>query len=216
MDIIDENKYREFKNILSGCKTITDARYFGDLYIKRNPESKRMVISLLNGKKYGNKKDIKTFQKLLEKCVEMTSYEIIEMIQENYNLKDKDDDIQIRTLMRVAKYKKGHANSKIKKAKNGEITKNCPYCNHTYSGTAETTHVICGYNDNHSGYDWNGCQRDWCFSCGKKLCKSWDENKLWLECNRIHNNICCHQHAEKSGSNYESEYCKCSNKYVHR
>ena len=35
----NKNKYNEFDNILSGCKTIVDAYYFGDIYKNTSKKS---------------------------------------------------------------------------------------------------------------------------------------------------------------------------------
>ena len=51
----------------------------------------------------------------------------------------------------------------------------CPHCMHVNIINERTTYSICGYNDIMIGYDWEGCGRDWCVTCGKKLCKKWLE-----------------------------------------
>ena len=45
----------------------------------------------------------------------------------------------------------------------------------------DTDYAICGYNEEtNEGYDWNGCGCDWCFKCGKILCKKWQANDLFI------------------------------------
>lgn len=226
MDIIDINKYNEFKHILSGCKNIKDAKYFGNLYITNNPETKKLIIGLLNGKKYYECKDFKTMQKLIMKCDKCEYYdEVCDIIKEYFpDKEDKDENynIQYKTLMRIANSKKQYVaredqnNSLLKKNKTNMIKKLCPHCSQEYFGTNETTHVICGYQNVRRGYDFSGCQKDWCFVCEKMLCKSWHDNKLFLEPNRIHDNECCKKHAFENKKSYMNDYCQCNNKYVIR
>jgi hypothetical protein len=223
MDIIDENKYNEFKNILFGCRNLNDATYFADLYIKKNPETKKLVMSLLKGKKYYSScKDFCLMQKIMEKCNECVYQKDVMDIIEGY-FSEKENSVQYRTLMRIAKSKKilgeTESQNKItfhKKGKIVTITKPCPHCSRSYIGGIDTMHVICGYNDSNRGYDWEGCQKDWCFSCGKMLSKSWEENKLFVEPNRIHNPDCCKKHAHDNKRSYTTEYCQCEHKYVMR
>ena len=72
-----------------------------------------------------------------------------------------------------------------------------------------TAYVICGYPDANRGYDWKGCCSDWCFSCGKMLCKTWDRDDLNVESNRFHDDECCKIHAKKNGHSYPKDYCNC-------
>jgi len=137
-----------------------------------------------------------------------------------YLLKRTDDKAQINTLHRIrTKFNAilpigsefDSSNSGIKK-----ICKVCPHCkivrNYAYE---DTNYVICGYG-NKNGYDWIGCRKDWCFQCGKKLCKSWYLNKLFNTFNRYHNGICCKRYARKNSESYKNDYCHCINNHVNR
>lgn len=237
MNIIDNDKYNEIRNILLGCKNINDAKYLTGLYLKKNPESKKLVYSLLFGKIYVDCNDLKLFSEIMKKIDECEYQDsCVKLINEFYPFKN-NNNIQLKTLVRILNNKKKEIEKKpenynlihgfptspqiffqnnyAKKTKQNENTKYCPHCSEKYIGTETTTHVICGYNDSHQGYNWTGCQKDWCFSCGKKLCKSWNENKLYLEPNRIHNSECCKQYATNICEQYNN-YCQCSNKYVNR
>lgn len=251
MNIIDENKYDEIKNILMGCKNINDAEYFADLYIKRNQEAKKLVISLLNGKKYfSNNKDFRSMQKIMEKCNEcQTQNEAMDVIREYFPNKD-NNNIQYKTLIRIAKSKReiydkekelhpkqqqtlfsdypkqhnlfgGYKSLYVHRDRmphSGSIVKYCPHqgCGKPYQGTNETKYVICGYDNDIRGYDWIGCQRDWCFLCGKILCKMWVTHQLDVDCNRIHDSECCKKHSIDNKKSYLTDYCQCENKYVRR
>ena len=89
------------------------------------------------------------------------------------------------------------------------LSKNCPHCSNNCKGSIDTTYIICDYDDPLVGFKWNGCGKDWCFFCGKKLCKQWNEDKLYNDENRIHNKECCKKMAKKNGENYEEQYCQC-------
>lgn len=218
MDIVDENKYNEFKNILNGCQSIGDAKYLAELYLKKNPESKKLVYALLNGKIYSNRYDHKIYRNIMGKVSNCEYQEdCIQLINELYPNKN-EADVQVMTLMRIVNAKKKMLESEkfIRRTKQNETIKYCPHCSEKYIGILTITHVICGYKDLQHGFDWIGCQKDWCFVCNKKLCKSWNEDKLFLEPNRIHNSECCKQYASKNNESYLSNYCQCHNKYVDR
>lgn len=243
MDIIDENKYNEIKNILLGCRNISDAKYFIKLYLKHNPESKKLADNLISGKFYDECNNLTIFNAIIEQINESNNYDFcMKLIEDNYN-NNNNNNIQIKTLMKIINNKvdlqkkniNEHKNKKfsfnstlnipqlnqicqtktIKKQKSNEIVKKCPHCSYSYTGNENTLYVICGYNDNRQGYDWEGCTKDWCFVCGKKLCKLWDKDKLWLEPNRIHNSYCCKSQALENYELYDN-YCQCNHKYVNR
>jgi len=88
------------------------------------------------------------------------------------------------------------------------VWKQCPHCTRRYFRDNNTTYIICGYADSSSGYDWKGCSKDWCFKCGKKLCKNWNIDHLYDKKNRYHNNKCCKSHAIKHNNKYPEDYCQ--------
>lgn len=95
-----------------------------------------------------------------------------------------------------------------------KIDRCCPHCNNKYTDYEDVTYTICGYSNR--GYDWKGCGCDWCFSCGKKLCKRWDNNELYNKLNRFHDRRCCKLHALTTESVYPDDYCQCNSFYVKR
>ena len=60
----------------------------------------------------------------------------------------------------------------------------------------------------------NGCGKDWCFRCGKKLCKSWFVDDLFNPENCFHTIKCCMLDAELKEENYYKTYCRCSTIHV--
>lgn len=235
MDIIDENKYYEIKSILSGCRNITDAKYLIKLYLKNNSESKKLAYSLLYGKIYDDSNNFNTFFELMNNINDSDNYEYCTKIINDFYPNKNCNSLQIKTLTKILNKKNIIKNNETntyqtdglnnflnltnnknnKKTKHNDIVKNCPHCSKQYIGYDGLTHVICGYHNQHYGYDWKGCMKDWCFTCGKKLCKSWNENKLYLEINRIHDSECCKKYASNNCELYEN-YCQCNNKYVKR
>lgn len=94
-----------------------------------------------------------------------------------------------------------------------KVTKKCPHCHKNITEPEDTSYLICGYESN--GYQ-HGCRNDWCFQCGKKLCKNWHGHQLFNKANRIHDSTCCKHHALKYKNNYYDDYCMCDNEYVKR
>lgn len=96
------------------------------------------------------------------------------------------------------------------------VTKNCPHCSKECTLPTGTEYTICGYTNSKTGYDLVGCGKDWCFECGKMLCKKWDIHQLFLDTNKHHDSECCKQHARDNNRIYEIDYCQCNNKNVTR
>lgn len=216
-----EDKYEEIKNILYGCNNINNAKFLINIYVGNNPETKKLTNSLLNGKIYHEQYSYYEFSEIMKK-ISTCEYKdnCINIISELYPFKNINE-LQLKTLMAIINKKSFH-NKKhivtIKKNINDDFfsnSKKCPHCTEEYSGNNSSSYVICGYKDVHNGYNWSGCQKDWCYKCSKKLCKSWNEDKLYLEPNRIHNSECCKKYALANNENYNN-YCMCSNKYVNR
>jgi len=214
---IDKNKYDEFKHILSGCRTILDAYYFGFLYNKHNVEMKGLVGSMINGKRYEQVIDLKTMSSTLETLNNCVYREDAEEIIET---KKTLDTTQLRTLMRMAKNKQSRPINRPRIDPPAEkkilVTKNCPHCLRECKTDVNVEYTICGYSDQHVGYDLQGCTKDWCFKCGKMLCFSWGQDELFLPMNRYHDDECCKLHAKENFKQYLEEYCHCSNNNVCR
>jgi len=222
MDILDKNKYVEFSHILSGCRTITDAYYFAEIFLKSNPEMGTLVYSMVNGKRYDHIIDFKSIKTSLETINEQKYKETANEHVENY-LQKTSDNIQKKTFNRVTKDKpnvpQDYMKQKINISDNIQqlcVTKNCPHCNSPSTCSIDTKYIICGYSNSMTGYDWKGCGKDWCFECGKMLCKSWDANKLLLQMNRFHDCECCSRHSFMNNKDYMQNYCQCLNKNVNR
>jgi len=209
--IIDQDKYHEFRYILSGCRTIYDAIYFAELYSNQYSETKELVTNIVHGKRYEKILSFKNIKMLIEKINELKYREDAEEIIK-YNTSDNSDQIQLTTLMRLARNKP----SRPAPVKTNQIEKRCPHCSRVNLYDPEKTYIICGYVDDRIGYDWNGCGKDWCFKCNKMLCKVWDKNSLFILSNRYHNSECCKRHAKETNRNYLEEYCQCNNINVNR
>lgn len=221
MSIVDENKYRELKNILGGCRTRRDISYFSELYRKKNPEMKTLIHCFIGEKAYINCKDFVTMMQLLERCCSSEYTEdVYKIINDNFTGQDNENNIQYKTCVRIAKNKKKKElpviDVGIVEVYQPLCSKKCPHCGQVFYGNSDTNYVVCGYNNISRGYDWTGCQNDWCFICGKMLCKSWEKNKLYVEPNRIHDSYCCQKHAQLNNRSYLDDYCQCQYKFVIR
>jgi len=223
MDIIDKNKYYEFSQILSGCRTILDGYHFAEKYSKINPESKTLVFSMINGKKYENILDLKTMRSLLEMLDNIKYKDEADEIIKRY-LEKTNDATQLKTLNRISKSKILRPINEPKKESIivypdvdlGLINKQCPHCKEECSAHVDTSYVICGYTNTKTGYNLVGCGKDWCFKCGKILCKKWDTHQLFLGINKYHDGECCKYHAKHNNKIYPDDYCMCDNINVQR
>lgn len=209
MNEINEEKYKDFSYILSGCRTIIDAYFFADKYINKNPEMKQIILSMINGKRYDSILDFNKIKFMIE---QITKHKYSDDINEILNQCDIElnipkiyDTIQTKTFTRIM-------NSKIQKTNHIEpatLLKNCPHCNHNYIGNINSTYVVCGYSNSRTGFDYEGCGKDWCFACGKMLCKNWGENQLYNKNNRTHDEYCCKTHSIEHNNSYPNDYCMC-------
>lgn len=223
MNIIDEKKCAEFKHILSGCRTVLDAYYFAELYINKNPEMKSIVHSMVNGKRYDTVLDFKTLKSTLELINECQYREDADDISDT-NAKKTCDIVQIRSFTRISRNKPNRPINLDKKVQSITkidkpielVMKHCPHCNHKCTTNFDASYVICGNIDPKGGFDWKGCNKDWCFTCGKMLCKNWYNHDLFVEMNRFHDSECCKIHAKENDKTFPDDYCMCSNIHVKR
>lgn len=202
--------YKQLKAIFDGCDTIVDAIQFGNMYIKKYPNMESMIVSYMNGRSYRDTVDIKTKQASLNDVHHCsTRDDALALISK---LSDKTlDDVYKKTLERIA-YRKNYKKLEAKRIDTTpNVSKKCPHCGHVLNMTENTQYVICGYHNPNVGYDWNGCGRDWCFQCEKKLCKRWEVDALHLRINRHHDGDCCEKHAQDNGNKYPDDYCQCNN-----
>jgi hypothetical protein len=96
--------YIRYKNVLSGCRTIYDALYFAQYFIKLNPECKNLINGMIHGKQYEKISDLRTIAHILSTLNELKSRnEIDEYI--NTNIKDNFDYAQINSFIRLGRTK---------------------------------------------------------------------------------------------------------------
>lgn len=213
-DLPIEQLYIEIKTILSGCDSKIDALRFASSYCNKYPRHKQIIMNMLNGYQYFDTIDqhikIEMIHDMI-KCDSKDDGKIIFEKMENLT----NDDVMKRVMTKLLNKKK---NKKYKFFNDFAkvITKKCPHCTNQLTARYGADYVICGYQNTTNGYDWIGCGRDWCFQCGKMLCKKWETHKLHCEANRSHDDKCCSRHANEHGKKYMTEYCYCRTKYVNR
>ena len=96
--------YIRYKNVLSGCRTIYDALYFAQHFIKINPECKNLINGMIHGKQYEKISDLRSIAQILSTINEMkTRNDIDEYI--NTNIKDNFDYAQINSFIRLGRTK---------------------------------------------------------------------------------------------------------------
>jgi len=211
------DQYNKLKYNIDGSKTKEDAY---NILQKYKPDTKcyNLMMSLINGKKFEHALDNVTMKKYISDIVMIKykedAYELISQL-----LLQTSDIAQIKTFTRIADMKINkpqYISMKDLKLRNKEntITKKCPHCGYKSSINKNIVYTVCGYGE--SGYDWEGCGRDWCLKCNKMLCKTWESDQLYLPTNRFHDSKCCKKHAIMNGHKYPEDYCRCSNVFVLR
>lgn len=199
------NKYSDVINYFNICKGNIDnnmeyklikSALNSNLYVEKINEIEFFVyIKLLTGLKYRD-----DAQQFVDEIMRITN-----------------DPAQVNTLNRILEKKPYKLNNILisNNNKNYEVTKPCPHCGNIYKANINKEYVICGYTS--KGFDWYGCGYDWCFQCGKMLCKCWNIDQLFNRENRFHNNKCCKNDAKQSEYDYMADYCHCKrNRYVRR
>ena len=209
----------EMKSIFSGCDSTIDAIHMSEYLFSKYPQHKQLIVSYRDSLPYPDHIDLMT------KIVSLESVSNAPSKDDALNLKNtlssrSSDIIYLKTLERIVSRKRNksytHDTYNTQYHHIPTVIKNCPHCDEPMKMTEDTTYVICGYPKN-KGYDWNGCCCDWCFSCGKMLCKTWENDDLNVEENRYHDDSCCKAHSKRNGYTYPTDYCQCvQNQYVSR
>ena len=195
--------YIKIKKIVSGCKTKMDAINLGT---ELKLISDKIFLNIINSCDFSNEySDIKNFNCLLNECIKCDHIEDVKFLVSNHD--KKLDDIQLKTLEYLTNMKDHRVSGST------FVEKNCPHCGHKTIRDCKTTYIVCGYPND---VDYGGCGMDWCFKCGKKLCKKWDVDMLYVESNQSHDSSCCKSYAMKRKLDYDNEFCKCTNNNVNR
>ena len=194
----------KYKTIFLSLENIKDINKVSNL-LNLNTDDKIIINNYFNTKNLPRKISYDDFINLINDLNNLKFKEdILEIL---HKISNKTNDIvQINTIIRIANMKPNKTNNKFKRFK---IKHNCPHCNISNMIDYDTDYAICGYTDVKNGYNWEGCGRDWCTKCGKKLCKKWNENELFIPENRIHNSKCCLLYCNKIDNNYVIDFCQC-------
>jgi hypothetical protein len=205
--------YNKYSNIFLGTKTQQDAYLLLDK-LKLSKLQRNMILSIIYSKKYDSQaidiKQLIEYMRDLDNC----KYREEAYLKLQDIIKFTSQIPQIKSLTRIANSKPlKPTNIRFKDLLNTVstelISKKCVHCAGLCYGTLNTDYMICGFNEN--GYDWEGCGHDWCFKCGGMLCKSWENDKLFIPINQVHDNSCCKKHAQIFNKNYPEDYCQCDN-----
>jgi hypothetical protein len=201
--------YRKIKALFEGCDSTIDARHISEAIFLKYPQYRQLIISYRDSLIYPDNIDITT------KITSLDSVSNSDTKDDAYTLKNNlisrsNDLIYSKSLERIVNRKGNRYRdyNTINYYKN-YVSKSCPHCGENMRMHDSTTYVICGYPDTHKGYNWKGCCNDWCFSCEKFLCKSWEKDNLNIESNRLHDDNCCKNHAKRNEHNYPQDYCHC-------
>ena len=211
----DAHLFNIFKILIKNIRNRDDAAELYKIYsAKVSNKYKYMMKSMINNIHIHKVLSFDKFNGILNSLNKMKyREECRKYIKDIFN--HTDDEIQQLSIMRIIETKNpkntnGIALNDKKRKSKKKRSKKCPHCDKVCTLYEDDTYVICGYGN--KGYDWDGCTRDWCFRCGKKLCKSWDKNQLFNTNNRYHNS-CCKLSAIKNKESI-SNYCSCSKAHV--
>ena len=221
MNSKDSKLFDEFSAKLNNVNLYSKAIDIYNDYVTKTNDSTthKLMKSIIDENKYKKKMSRDELFRLIDKINGIQFRDDCIDILNNIFLYTHDN-AQINTVKRIINMKQMKpdlvplSNLRSIQKKEKEVSKPCPHCGMMKTDSADAVYVICGYGT--KGFDWKGCGFDWCFDCGKKLCKCWNVNLLYNLKNRFHNNKCCKGHALKTGSNYPDEYCQCRNKNVMR
>lgn len=216
----DKLQYKRYKILSSVVTSKTDIKQLIDIYASKI--TNKSLICILDNDLHSYKNNysigVDEFMNMLDKLGSYTYRDDARGLVEKI-FKRTCDIIQRNSVIRIIGRKPPRSNiidMKTTKSKHrGEtdfMEKNCPHCGKREKYQSSSTYIICGYND--KGFDWIGCGHDWCFRCGKKLCKTWADNELFVKNNRFHSERCCRIAAHRNTESYSKLYCKCSKIYI--
>lgn len=207
----DYNIFNIYKNKIINSPTYTEALTLLEEALSKtdNLIEQKILKSLVNENRYKRKMEYDKFIIYLN-IIETIYYynDAITIIEDIAS--QTEDTVQMNTLRKLVARKPYRQNVFI----NNNQNKNCPHCNKKNTGNITTNYIICGYGN--KGFDWKGCGKDWCFFCGKKLCKMWNTDMLFNLLNRHHDSKCCKNYALKINDSYPENYCQCTNSNVNR
>lgn len=197
----------KYKIIFSGFTNHEDINNMCNL-LRLSNEEKHIVINYFNTMQLQQMISYNEFDNIIQKVDKLTTQE--DVYEYLYKLSYKTfNKIQLNTIIRIASIKPQRTITNKSNVKILKYKKACPHCSHKNIINEYSDYVICGYSDIRNGYDWMGCGRDWCAKCGRKLCKKWDSDNLFLLENRHHNISCCMLHAKQNGLDHQIDYCNC-------
>ena len=216
-----KNKIKEIKDYNDAKKCINSAKI-----LTSDPIEIKLLESLLNEKEFCKSMEFEKFSLYFD-IIDIIYYRndalhIFDDIQKNIT-----DVAQLNVLKRMINLKHLKKINNIMESigkNNYEVNNNnsyscssskkCPHCSKLLFKNDKNSYVICGYTS--KGFDWKGCGRDWCFDCGKKLCKKWSLDMLFNRLNRYHDSKCCKYYAMKTDDSYQGNFCMCASENVNR
>jgi hypothetical protein len=209
--ILDNNKFKEYRILINSVTSKDDVEYIYNLYHKqiKDPYIKHLMNSYKDSFHNNYSIGTKEFMDILNKFNKFQyrddARDLIRKI-----FKRTINETQRNTIIRII----GSLPPKtitVPKLSGKKVHKKCPHCQKQTELNIDSTYVICGYTD--KGFDLDGCGKDWCFRCEKKLCKSWYVHELFIHDNRYHNDKCCKLMAYKKNES-RKKYCRCKKIYI--
>jgi hypothetical protein len=199
-------KYQQYKNLFSGLHTQNDVNYF----IRRCPtEDTEIIQSIIQGLKLENILSLNEIFHILDQLRNCHYKQDVEEIFNQYPHL-KNNLFQSTLLTQILESYPECLPPKIKTPIIETFTKKCPHCHKDNTASKDIYYIVCGFDPQGLSLpDDTGCACDWCFQCGKRLCKNWYYDDLFMVLNQKHNTNCCKLHANKNHLKYPEDYCQC-------
>jgi hypothetical protein len=202
------------KTILTGVNNELDAQY---IYMKLCGELKDqfdsdLSMSLISNHTY-NEKTIPFHDFIHNLNIFMETSKKYDVDNQVKQFKNRTNDIvQLKSVKKIIDEKPRVVKLSEVVMNNTKFTgvRKCPHCYRKVEQNGDDDYSVCGFLPHKKNND--GCGRDFCYRCGKKLCKRWQNDQLWVEQKRYHDSSCCKKYAEKTGDGiYPDDYCQCYN-----
>jgi hypothetical protein len=213
--MIQYKYFYEFYHKMFGLNNYADVTYlYNNTHIPNEFEQK-LVDSLISQERYKKKIPTDKFMVCLDTVSNIKFKEDAALLFEEIT-ELTEDKSQLNAIKRIIAKKPHSYNKNVQHLhKPVMVVKECPYCGRNKTDLSTADYVICGYTNR--GFDWEGCGHDWCFQCGRKLCKCFNQNQLFLKMNQYHDDRCCKLHSQKTEGGYPEDYCQCgANTHVNR
>jgi hypothetical protein len=198
------DKYYKYKKIFEGIDTADDIAFLRNECPK---DDWAIIDSIIATKEVHNCLGITSLNNIIDVTTKIKYRNDVEKYLSTHMTHERANPYQ-HVIFEKIKSRKQYNTTYLNSI---QLEKPCPHCGLINKASLDTEYVVCGVDANGIiAIDFeHGCLNDWCFVCGKKLCKNWCKHNLHDHVNRKHNGECCRRHANINGGKYPDDYCIC-------